>query len=487
MSEKIDRRRYLKYAGVGIVGIAAGVAATAAYMSSLPSPSPSPTPAPTPTPSPKPTPTPLPTPTPRQISFNIPPEAIKDPLIFNVWPFRPDVWAVHTDAFKDQYGEKLDFSEITGDYNAIMTTKLQAGAPLDMFLAQLFHAAKYWKAGWLETIDDLPTLSSYKNDLYPEFADAYVFEGHDLGLLYYSGWRAILTNQKILEQAGMADEYPKNWWEVYEFASDLKKGGYTDTPLGLWWTPEWWIVAEQMEMEVKNDFGVELFDDDLEPVFDTDNMGQVLQRWKNAYNEGLVPKDLPVIGWGGYYSFILSGKAAYFLTESYNIAALNDTARSPFAGYCSVVPNPSNYAFGHQNTCAYVVRKKARDNQQLSRVMRLLSYCGYRDKNGELSVAKRWDKECLLTAPFKEVREDPTVKEAYLKIATTYRGEEDFDRYIKGYAAAKFERWWKAFWAMEFTLKLCEKLPLAITGEVSIPDTISALRNDVAELKKLYG
>jgi len=478
--KKVSRRRFLK-AGAAVAGVA--VVGAAAYYAGVQSAAP-----PTQSATVTQTASVAPTTSVRTISFDIPSSAVTGPLTFNVWPFRPDIEKNDIDTFDSQYSEQVNFAEIAGDYNAVMSTKLMAKAPMDVFLAQLFQLSKYWSAGWLETIDDLPTLAAYKKDVYPKYQDAFVMDGHDLGLMYYNGWRAVLTNQAILEKAGMADDYPKNWSEVYDKARALKKGGYTDTPLGLWWSADYWIGAEQFEMEIKNDFGVELFDSNLEPVFDMSNAGEVLKRWVDAYNEGLVPKQLPSMSWGDYYSFLFSGKAAYFTSESYNMAALNDPKRSPYAGKCSLVPNPPNYAFGHYNTCAYVISKtRPRSDEQLSRAMRLLSFLGYRDKNGQLTVAKNFQVGAFLTSVFPEVAEDKDLAKTQAAQYLPYRGDEDYARYVKGFQEASYEKWWKAVWAQDFTIQLTERLPQAIIGKVSISDTIDALRKDVDDLKKSYG
>jgi len=410
-----------------------------------------------------------------------------EPIYLNTWPFRPDIVRENTERFNEQYGEKAEMVEITGDYHAIMTSKLQAKAPLDIFYGSLYHLARYASAGWLEYIDDLPTLEDYKRDVYPKYREAHYdpMTGHYYGLVYYDGWRTLLTNQAILEEAGMADDYPRNWDEVYENARELKRRGYTDTPLGLWWQADWWIGAEQFAAEHLNE-GFTLIDENFEPAFE--GTDYILQRWKDAYDEGLVPKELPAMSWGDYFTFLLSGKAAYFYTESYNIAVFNDPARSPYAGKCSLVPSTPKYIFGHtKGGDAYLVAKRPRDDVQLSRVFRFLSYLGYRDKFGELYVSKRWNLESYLSSVFPEVNEDPEVVAKFVNKATTYRGEVDYERYTYGFANAPYIHWWKAFWAIDFIIKIVERVPRAILGEVSIPETVEALRNDVISLKKMYG
>jgi ABC-type glycerol-3-phosphate transport system substrate-binding protein len=408
-----------------------------------------------------------------------------------MWPYRPDLAQERADRFNQAYSERVTVESITGDYQVTITGKLQAGQPLDMIYGGVDQLSKWYGFGWLEPLNDLPTLQDYLRDISPKFRDAFVnpSTGDHIALTYYSGWHTYLTNQAILEKAGLENDYPADLDGLYERARKLKAEGHTDTPLQLWWAsafyelPWQWVLDHLIEE-------VPIFDANFDPIFDVNTeTATIIQRWKDAWTEELVPKDSLTTAYADWIGKFASGTIAYMPEQSYQLPTYNDPAQSEFAGKFSLIPNqPGGRKWGWHFNAGYGMVKRNRDALQKRRVHRLISSFGYRDHIGELTVAKDFNlPPSFLVSVFPEVTNDPEVRQPYIEKGTPYRGEEDYQRMLDGFNSAGSPAWWHAPWANDFNVRLTQRIVPAITGETTIASAIEALRADAQELKQQFG
>jgi len=257
MSEKISRRRYLKYVATGVV--VAGAVAAGAYYATRPSPSPSPSPSPTPKQS---TPSPSPSPTPQK----------PIPLNFTMW-----TWGTETfkklleewDAKHPKYEASLtDIPEAT--YREGVLARITAGQPIDVLQSDPVWQSEFYEAGYIVPMEDYyPEIRKYVDDYWPAYAETCFYKGKMMGILYYGANMLLQYNTEYVEKAGF-DEPPETWEDVIEQSLAIKEKGIVSYPicafLGSYafWQTLYAFIAGQ----AKNNDEVRLFDPEtMDPLF----------------------------------------------------------------------------------------------------------------------------------------------------------------------------------------------------------------------------
>jgi multiple sugar transport system substrate-binding protein len=67
-------------------------------------------------------------------------------LNYTFWPFGDEIVADNARIFTEQYGIKVSLQPTSGDYAAVIETKLVSGTRLDLFRAQRGQAARWFAA-----------------------------------------------------------------------------------------------------------------------------------------------------------------------------------------------------------------------------------------------------------------------------------------------------------------------------------------------------
>ncbi|MEA2634241.1 MAG: hypothetical protein QOH92_1008, partial [Chloroflexota bacterium] len=144
-------------------------------------------------------------------------------LNYALWPFGDEIVADNARIFTEQYGIKVRLQPTSGDYAAVIETKLVSGTRLDLFRAQRGQASRWFAAQWIRPIDDLPDLDQIKKEEFPGIgADALSWPDRKrLGLTYYNGGPyCMFRNEKVLSAGGYEatanpSDYPQTWDEIY--------------------------------------------------------------------------------------------------------------------------------------------------------------------------------------------------------------------------------------------------------------------------------
>ena len=151
-------------------------------------------------------------------------------LNYALWPFGDEIVADNARVFTEQYGIKVSLQPTSGDYAAVMETKLVSGTRLDLFRAQRGQASRWFAAQWIRPIDDMPGLDKIKMEEFPAIgADALSWPDRKrIGLTYYNGGPyCMFRNEKVLSAGGYEatanpGDYPQTWDEIYKQSVDLK-------------------------------------------------------------------------------------------------------------------------------------------------------------------------------------------------------------------------------------------------------------------------
>ncbi len=196
MSEKVSRRKYLKYVGAGAV-VAAAAAAGGYYLAQ-----PGPTPTATVTASSTPAPT----------TLNVLTDFENDAVSKVIAP-----------EFDKQYNAKAVVEEMgyAGYHEKAVTTLVAGGYAYDVFYNEMTWAAEFSDAGYMMPLDEYFT-SEYKESLLPTAIDQSSYAGPDGNRRFYIAPFLALTSiffyrKDLFDKAGISRP-PRTWKEWAEDA-----------------------------------------------------------------------------------------------------------------------------------------------------------------------------------------------------------------------------------------------------------------------------
>lgn len=424
--------------------------------------------------------------------------AAAQPLTYAFWPWGSEIVTDNARIFEEQYGEKVNLQPIPGEYAAVLETKLASKAPIDMFRAQRGQASRWYAAGWIRPIDDLPDLEQIKSEMFDgirEDSKAWP-DGKFLGLTYYNGGPfCLFRNEKVLGDAGYqatANEadYPQTWDEVTKQAQDIKKKGIVEHPILPAWYKAWtgtpWALYAHAFSE-----GEYFVDSDMKGTFSPETpLLKVLSHWKQWWDEDLVPKAILTWQDSQMSNSWMKGLHAFHHYIDYQSFIYTDKENSAFAEHFNMNPitpgaTHDTNLVGHALLCMSNLK---RSDEDLMRVWQLMKFYGWRDKTGDLLVKKRWAREANLEAPFPEVYDDPEVKAAILKWLYPPLAEESYQWLFNGRQRAIAPDILKAPWFQEWEVVMQETIEqeMLIKGSLSPKETVQAMRKLWDELHKKY-
>ena len=462
--KSISRRKFI-YAGAGAVVVAA--AAGGAYYLSQPSPT---------------------APTETAILTTSTPVPSLEPLVFDVWPWGTEVLQANVKTFEEQYNEKVNLEVIPGDFPATMETKLRAGGDLDLMFNFVDSANRWYQAKWLTNLEEDPLLPQIKSEMYPSVVDAYTADdGSMIGLNYASQLNVLFRNVKMLKEAGYDQNFPTTWNDLIDICVSLKKGKYCEYPFIGGFNSSLWFMIPWMFWGMAHGLGDRMFDEkyDPTPTFDK-TMVRILEILKTFWDKKLMPEGIWSVVEADIYSTWQSGAHAFLSYWDNTMYAWNDPAQSKIAGFCDFqkVPEKTGPDTCFDGPCIYTVSKKDRTAQKKSRLWDLLNFVGYRDKNGEFTAQKRYQRITALWSPFPELAKDPEVRDLYVS-KWLYKPER-FDDLALWHGQFALPRIWRTLWAPEWQTALSQNVYAAATGKQDLDKTAATLRDLAVSLKAKY-
>jgi len=421
-------------------------------------------------------------------------------LIMLMGGYRPDMVQANLEEFDKQWNVpsslKTELQQLSGDLMVAEETKLAAGAPVDICLSYPYSTVTWSKAGWIQTIDDIKAtadgivmynMGDIKKELFKNMQDAFSVDGKLYGLPYYNSCiGAKLTNEKLWERAGISGQYPKTHQEFYDMLPTLKAkcqageypflAPYYNEAFGIPWS---WLY------ETMNQGGVGAMFEETPPYGPTFDVGtlaeDVLKNWKDTWDKEYTPHSVLTMKQTDFLGAFSTGK--YFIHDNadYYLGYMNNPAKSQMAGDCGLVP-VDKQPWGMMDAGIYVlVNRKGRTEKDQHYAEAFMEFLGYKDRKGVYYVPKRWGIEESLQSGYAGVTEDPDVKAAYAK---RLRKPEDLVTIGKLLETMNFCSAWKAPWYTKWNTRALTELPLVLTGEKSIKDVITTLRDYAEELVK---
>lgn len=200
--------------------------------------------------------------------------------------------------------------------------------------------------GFLRPLDDYmkdPKLGDPNFDVadfVTEVLQGYQWEGKTYSFPEGYFFPVLMYRKDLFEKAGLK-EPPKTYQEFYEYATKL-----TDKAAGIYGATEQGQRTGIFD-ELCTPYwgkGGQIFDENLKPAFNNQNMIDVLTIYQKLYAEGHVPPGATDFELGEAAAFFAQGKAAMMWNWSMMGADLEDPAKSKVAGKIGYVMFPKDSA-----------------------------------------------------------------------------------------------------------------------------------------------
>jgi len=492
----VTRRQALSKMGMAAVGAAAVVVVggVAYYLSSQP-----------PAPPPSITPTTTAAPTTIGPPVTTAPATITPggkPVRFNCWAFHPEIIQENMDIFNQQYGENGELIQSPGDYYGSLETRLMTGpaSGIDMMYMHSDWLTRYYKAGWIQPVNDEEHFDEIRNDYgNKKLLDTVIMpDGKQCAWVYFNGTVPLFYNGKVLKKAGVADDTghiksaPKTWDDFVQMCRDIKKSGASDAPYWAKWGNCGTCGINETFDEYCVSEGEQQFDPKTqEPTFENDTVLHMLENMRTLMAEGLVSKGVLATSEQDNITGFASGKYAFTELHDYDLNQQNDPAKSPDAGWYHWMPNQPGkkgwYPFmgAHYAITSHSYMKRSPNDAK--RVERLHQFYSWKDKNGEYLAGRKWIKELELGQPYTKFYEDPEIKASWLR----HMDEGDFEVRKNAHMNAVLTPsiYIGCVWFAEYHGFLNDVLPKMVLGEsgYSPRETLTRMVDKANELRKTYG
>lgn len=347
------------------------------------------------------------------------PRADPRALIFRGWAYEPDLVRLNLEKYRSFYPHDLvDYSPVSGNYHDKMVAQFIAGNRLDVVYVRDDNFAEWVEAGWLQSLAGLADSERYGARMFPLNREAMTWRGELYGLPYYTDFQTWVWNREMLERAGL-DGCGRTLPEITEQCIRLKEAritgpdGIIELPLafGFRLAPvgfiDFWALMYASE--------VELFNDDLEPLF-PDDPGRKAERVLQWVVDGIHKHR--IIDLEASFTtqqirdLFAAGRKPMSPINKYDMQRVNDPGRSQVAGqgvmarYPSLEPGQSG-TIGW--TRMYGVPRTAADP---AASWKLLEFLGGEDPDGELSTPRFWYLQRGLGFAYPELFDDPAVQES---------------------------------------------------------------------------
>jgi ABC-type glycerol-3-phosphate transport system substrate-binding protein len=408
------------------------------------------------------------------------------PLEMRIWGAFPDFVQGNVKNYTSKYSTKVNLNVIGGDYPSILQNLLQQKQSVDMAYSLTHVLANWRQSGWLADFDRFWAREAAEAEMIPSVRDAATIDGHLMGLPYFAFVHGMmLANTEVLEKAGVGDDWPKTYTELYDQVRKIKRSGASDVPYLPFWITSfagipWGFVQEALNRNIPlfADDGAALFDEGSEAV-------EMLEQWRALYTEGLVPQGILTFQESDFAETFAKGGIAYASHLEFYLKSIHDKNSSSVAG--KVVPVPrQGQNWGMLHAGLYVVGSAGKDDERLAQDYLLAQHFGYKDqRSGKFEVPLTWAREHYLTQGYASVNNDPSVIDAVSK----WLPEPDKNLPILNdslenaqYPKGLFHQ----LWALRWLTFAAQELPKAVNGDQTPAAVVKSLRSKADELRDQF-
>jgi hypothetical protein len=411
------------------------------------------------------------------------------PLEFDAWAYLTEIINSNVAEFNSEYSENVDLKIVPGNYMVVEESKLMAGTPFDIDFTMGDRAQRWFKAGWTRSFDDQDWIGDMKNDIYGGVLASCLGKsaaGADtvIALPYANQTYCLWRNQKMLGDNGYGDHYVHTKEDLYNICLDLKNKGVCEYPLLIPWGSLDWQLPNMIFAECFSE-GEMLFNDALDPTFDTNTeIMHVLEAWKNLWDAQLVPPDVWTWPDAPLMAGFESGQHAFSYYVDTHRIVYRDPSISQIAAYAEWNDQmPGSTGTALNASALYSVSQKNRAADDLTRVMNLAKFLGYKDKNGGYFAAKNYS---ILGGYFPAYKALATDADILAKVAERYPHEAEWEWQKAWYGNMALPAVYRAFWYPEWSASAITEIYNGVTGAQTLATTITNMRQKAIDLKQVY-
>jgi multiple sugar transport system substrate-binding protein len=190
----------------------------------------------------------------------------------------------------------------------LLVTSVSSNPPaFDIFLMDDIWFAEFADAGWLLDITDRIT-PEMRAGIFESAWPVTTVNGVVYGMPWLLDTKYFFYNTRILKEAGF-DAPPKTWEELMEQSRAIKEKGLVEYPTIWSWAQAEAIICDFVTLLYGN--GGQFFDENNEPVFNSEQGVQVVQWMVDMVNEGLAnPSSITSLE-GDVVNVFAQGNAAF--------------------------------------------------------------------------------------------------------------------------------------------------------------------------------
>jgi multiple sugar transport system substrate-binding protein len=396
-----------------------------------------------------------------------------------VWSYSIETIQDNIKRFEAKYpGISVRLSDFSWNtYHETMVNRLRSKTPTDVAYNGGDWLEEWAKAGWVVPLEDhFPWVNDYKDKVFGFAWQEMTYQGKVYGLPYYADTVTFIYNDQLLKDHGISKP-PETWEEVTDQARFLQGKGL-EFPFIYELAQDLPTVTDAFPSMVFGRGG-EMIDDQRDSLLDKPESEAARQfTWLvEARNKDkfltYVPHETDVV------KAMNTGQHAFTVLYNYNLAELNNKARSPLAGQFKLALMP-----GKTQECLGFARFYTMSAMAVDRGKDVVDACGTfvryfgGEVDGQYAVAKRWAVEKGLGFGQKPLLDDPDVRQAFAQWI-------DLDLWQKqlGLARGRRQTPWYGIWNEFFRLQYVK----AMAGEMSPDDALRASADKWSQLKRQFG
>ena len=235
------------------------------------------------------------------------------------------IFESQTREFEELTGIEVELIQAEWDKTAdkVIAEMSAGGSAYDVIEFDNGWVAKFDKAGWLVPLDDYMP-SGWKDGLTPGAASTFSVGGKLYGVPWNNDIRFFLYNKKMLDDAGISAP-PKTYDELIDQSKILMDKGIAKYGIADFWA-KGWCLCNSVTPYIYS-FGGTLFDEDGNPVFNTDPaVAEAIQFMVDALNVEKIADPASI---------------TYFQEDAMNIFVAGDTAFMP-QGWPGIMATSNN-------------------------------------------------------------------------------------------------------------------------------------------------
>ncbi len=224
-----------------------------------------------------------------------------------------------------------------GLHDLLVTSISSAPPAFDVVLVDDIWFSEFVDAGWLLDVTDRIT-EEMREGVFEAAWDITTVQGQVYGMPWLLDQKYFFYNTRILEEAGF-DAPPRTWEELVGQARAMKEAGLVEYPMIWSWGQYEAVICDFVTLLYGN--GGAFFDEENQPVFNSQEGVEVLQWMVDMVDEGIVnPSSIAAVE-EDVRNVFSQGQAAFATNWNYMYSLTQDPEESQVVGEVGMALMPA--------------------------------------------------------------------------------------------------------------------------------------------------